>query len=67
MLDKIALITLLVIMLIFASAIALGLYIIILGAYMDKTPEERRLEDEEQMRYLREYENRKNGGKKNDK
>lgn len=67
MLDKIALITLLVIMLIFASAIALGLYIIILGANMDKTPEERRLEDEEQMRYLREYENRKNGGKKNDK
>lgn len=48
-------------------ATALGLYIIILGANMDKTPEERKLEDEEQMKYLREYRNRKNGGNKNDK
>lgn len=30
---------------------------------MDKTPEERKSEDEEQMKYLKEYKNRKSGGK----
>lgn len=67
MLDKIAVITLLVVMIIFGLAVATSLYIIIVGANMDKTPEERKMEDEEQMKYLRDYKSRKNGGKKSEK
>lgn len=67
MLDKIAMITLLVVMIIFGLAVVTSLYIIIVGANMDKTPEERKMEDEEQMKYLRDYKSRKNGGKKSEK
>lgn len=63
MLDKIAMITLLAVMIFFGLTIALGLYIIIVGANMDKTSEDRKSEDEEQMKYLKEYKNRKSGGK----
>ena len=63
MLDKIAMITLLAVMIFFGLTIALVLYIIIVGANTDKTPEERKSEDEEQMKYLKEYKNRKSGGK----
>jgi hypothetical protein len=63
MLNKIAMITLLAVMIIFGLIITLVLYIIIVGANMDKNPEERKKDDEEQMRYLKEYKNRKNGGK----
>lgn len=63
MLNKIAMITLLAVMIIFGLTITLVLYIIIVGANMDKNPEERKKDDEEQMRYLKEYKNRKNGGK----
>ena len=63
MLDKIAMITMLAVMIFFGLTIALGLYIIIVGAYMDKTPVDRKSEDEEQMKYLKEYKNRKSGGK----
>lgn len=35
-------------------------YLIILGASMNKSDEERKAEDEEQMKYLREYKKRRN-------
>lgn len=59
MLDKIAMITFLVVYIIFLF-ITLFMYLIIVGASKCKTDEERRYEDEEQMNYLRNY---KNGGK----
>ena len=58
MLDKIAMITFLVIYIIFLL-ITIFMYLVIVGANKCKT-EERRFEDEEQMNYLRNY---KNGGK----
>ncbi len=59
MLDKIAIITFLVVYIILLI-IAIFMYLVIVGADKCKTEEERRLEDEEQMNYLRNY---KNGGK----
>ena len=59
MLDKIAMITFLVVYIIFLI-ITIFMYLVIVGADKGKTEEERRLEDEEQMIYLRNY---KNGGK----
>ncbi len=59
MLDKIAMITFLVVYIIFLI-ITIFMYLVIVGSAKCKTEEERRLEDEEQMNYLRNY---KNGGK----
>lgn len=56
---KIAMITFLVVYIIFLI-ITIFMYLVIVGADKCKTEEERRLEDEEQMNYLRNY---KNGGK----
>lgn len=53
-------ITLLIFMLIFQT-IGLFTYLIIVGGNMNKTQEERDLEDKEQMNYLKNY---KNGGSK---
>lgn len=53
-------ITLLIFMLIFQT-IGLFTYLIIVGGNMNKTQEERELEDKEQMNYLKNY---KNGGNK---
>lgn len=53
-------ITLLIFMLIFQT-IGLFTYLIIVGGNMNKTQEERDLEDKEQMNYLKNY---KNGGNK---
>ena len=59
MLDKIAMITFLVVYIIFLI-ITIFMYLVMVGADKCKTEEERRLEDEEQINYLRNY---KNGGK----
>ena len=59
MLDKIAMITFLVVYIIFLI-ITIFMYLVMVGEDKCKTEEERRLEDEEQMNYLRNY---KNGGK----
>lgn len=59
MLDRIAMITFLVVYIIFLI-ITIFVYLVIVGADKCKTEEERRLEDEEQMNYLKNY---KNGGK----
>ena len=59
MLDKIAMITFLVVYII-CLFIAILMYLVIVGVSKCKTEEERRFEDEEQMNYLRNY---KNGGK----
>lgn len=59
MLDKIAMITFLVIYII-CTLIAILMYLVIRGVDICKTDEERFYEDEEQMKYLKEY---KNGGK----
>lgn len=56
MLDIISMVTLIIVMLLVAILIVL----IIIGANMSKTDYERQLEDEEQMRYLREYQENKN-------
>ena len=42
-------------------AIAFFTYILLIGANMDKTDREREIEDNEQLEYIRNYEN---GGKK---
>lgn len=49
----------------FLIVIALGMYLVIVGGNINKTDEERRLEDEEQMNYLKNYKKRKikDGGK----
>ena len=59
MLNKIAMITFLVLYIIFII-ITILMYLVIVGANICKTEEEKKLEDEEQMNYLR---NHKNGGK----
>ena len=59
MLDKIAMITFLIIYII-CIIITLFMYLVIVGANKSKTNEERFYEDEEQMKYLKDY---KNGGK----
>ena len=59
MLDKIAMITFLVVYIIFLL-ITILMYLVIVGADKCKTDEERRLEDEEQMNYIRDYKKAKN-------
>lgn len=56
--DKIALITLLVIMILFGIT-TIVMYLLIVGADMCKTDEERKIEDDEQMKYFRNYQNGK--------
>lgn len=58
MLDKIAMVTLLIlyILMIFVS---LSIYLVIRGGNKSKTDEERFYEDEEQMNYLKNYKNKK--------
>lgn len=62
MLDKIAMITFLVVYII-CLFIAILMYLVIRGADISKTDKERAFEDEEQMKYLKNY---KNGGKSNE-
>lgn len=62
MLDKIAMITFFVVYII-CLFIAILMYLVIRGADISKTDEERAFEDEEQMKYLKNY---KNGGKSNE-
>ncbi len=62
MLDKIAIITFLVVYII-CLFIAILMYLVIRGADIYKTDEERAFEDEEQMKYLKNY---KNEGKSNE-
>ena len=65
LLDKISMIVILIIYIIF-TLIALFTYLIIVGANITKSEEERQLDDEEQMKYLKEYEiRRKKLGRKN--
>ena len=67
MLDKIAMITLLIFMIIFFLAVVFT-YLVILGADRLETAEEKEIEDQEQMEYLKNYKNKRNGkrnGKKN--
>jgi len=47
--------TLLKLLIVFSIVIALGMYLVIVGGNINKTDEERRLEDEEQMNYLKNY------------
>ena len=61
--DEIAMFVLLIFMII-GAVVSIGTYLMILSVDMNKTDEERMLEDEEQMEYLRNY---KKGGKKNGK
>ena len=56
MLDIISMVTLIIVMLLVAILIVL----IIIGANICKTDYERQLDDEEQMRYLKEYQEKKN-------
>lgn len=55
MLDIISMITLIIIF----SSFATFMMLIIIGGNMDKSKEEQRLEDEEQMEYLRQYREKK--------
>ena len=48
-------VTLLKLFIVFSIVIALGMYLVIVGSNINKTDEERRLEDEEQMNYLKSY------------
>ena len=48
-------VTLLKLFIAFSIVIALGMYLVIVGSNINKTDEERRLEDEEQMNYLKNY------------
>ena len=67
-LDKIAMITLLIIMIIFFLAVVFT-YLIILGADKSETAEEKEIEDQEQMEYLKRCRDKRKGknnnGKKN--
>lgn len=49
--------TILKLFIVFSVVIALGMYLVIVGGNINKTDEERRLEDEEQMNYLKKYKN----------
>lgn len=51
--------TLLKLFIIFFILITVGMYFVIVGANITKTDEERRLEDEEQMNYLKKYKKNK--------
>ena len=54
MIDKIAMITLLILY-ILATLTALFIYLIIVGANKNKSAEEQKMEDEEQIKYLQNY------------
>lgn len=54
MIDKIAMITLLILY-ILATLTALFIYLIIVGANKNKSVEEQKMEDEEQIKYLQNY------------
>lgn len=56
--DKLAMITLLIIYILF-TVIALFTYLIVIGGNENKTENERRLEDEEQMKYLKDLKNKR--------
>ena len=60
MLDKIAMITLLIIMIIFFLAVVFT-YFIILGADQSETAEEKEIEDQEQMEYLKKCRDERKG------
>ncbi len=60
-LDGLALFTLLILMII-GLVVSIGTYLLAISNGIVKTDEERRIEDEEQMEYLRNY---KKGGKRN--
>ena len=60
-LDGLALFTLLILMIIGLVA-SIGTYLLAISEGMNKTDEERRIEDKEQMEYLKNY---KKGGKRN--
>lgn len=60
MLDKIAMITLLIIMIIFFLAVVFT-YLIILGADKLETAEEKEIEDQEQMEYLKKCRDERKG------
>ena len=51
--------TFLKLFIVFLFVIALGMYLVIVGGNITKTDDERRLEDEEQMNYLKNYKNNK--------
>lgn len=55
MLDIISMAILIIVMLLFAILIVL----ILIGANMNKSDYERQLDDEEQMKYLKDYQNKK--------
>ena len=57
LLDGLAMIFLLFLM-ISVGVIAMGTYLLLVSENMNKTEEERRLEDEEQIEYLRNYKNK---------
>lgn len=56
--DKLAMITLLIIYILF-TVIALFTYLIVIGGNENKTENERRLEDEEQMKILKNLKNKR--------
>ena len=62
MLDKIAMITFLILYVI-CLFITVFMYLVIIGANKNKTDEEKFYEDQEQIEYLKKY---KNGGKSNE-
>lgn len=47
------LVTFLKLFIVFSIVIVLGMYLVIVGGNITKTDEERRVEDEEQMNYLK--------------
>ena len=57
LLDGLAMIFLLFLM-ISVGVIAMGTYLLLVSENMNKTEEERRLEDKEQIEYLRNYKNK---------
>jgi heme/copper-type cytochrome/quinol oxidase subunit 2 len=62
MLDKVAMITFLILYVI-CLFITVFMYLVIIGANKNKTDEEKFYEDQEQIEYLKKY---KNGGKSNE-
>ncbi len=62
MLDKVAMITFLILYVI-CLFITVFMYLVIIGANRNKTDEENLYEDQEQIEYLKKY---KNGGKSNE-
>lgn len=58
LIDKISIVIMLILY-ILLTLIALFTYLTIVGGNMNKTEKEKRLEDEEQMKFLEDYENRR--------